>query len=36
MAALLGLLFSGSTVAADFLVEVRVLVQRGFAPAGHR
>ncbi|AYN15546.1 MULTISPECIES: spore coat U domain-containing protein [Pseudomonas] len=29
VAALLGLLFSGSTVAADFLVEVRVLVQRG-------
>ncbi|UVL80372.1 spore coat U domain-containing protein [Pseudomonas putida] len=29
MAALLGLLFSGNTVAADFLVEVRVLVQRG-------
>ena len=29
MAVLLGLLFSGSTVAADFLVEVRVLVQRG-------
>lgn len=29
MAAVLGLLFSGSTVAADFLVEVRVLVQRG-------
>ncbi|MCY1405834.1 Spore Coat Protein U domain protein [compost metagenome] len=29
LAALFGLLFSGSTVAADFLVEVRVLVQRG-------
>lgn len=29
VAALLGLLFSGITVAADFLVEVRVLVQRG-------
>jgi len=29
LAALLGLLLSGSAVAADFLVEVRVLVQRG-------
>ncbi|MFJ4344217.1 spore coat U domain-containing protein [Pseudomonas sp. NPDC089401] len=29
LAALLGLLFSGGAVAADFLVEVRVLVQRG-------
>ncbi|MFJ4066079.1 spore coat U domain-containing protein [Pseudomonas sp. NPDC089996] len=29
VAALFGLLLSGSAVAADFLVEVRVLVQRG-------
>jgi len=29
LAALFGLLLSGSAVAADFLVEVRVLVQRG-------
>lgn len=29
LAMLLGLLLSGSAVAADFLVEVRVLVQRG-------